>query len=80
MSEKLELMFEKVEQVLALLDRTKAENASLIDENKLLKAELVKIRKEYNSLRLDVTDQKDRVKSKLVGILHRLDQLEDIAS
>jgi regulator of replication initiation timing len=80
MSEKLELMFEKVEQVLALLDRTKAENASLIDENKLLKAELVKIRKEYNSLRLDVTDQKDKVKSKLVGILHRLDQLEDIAS
>ena len=80
MSEKLELMFEKVEQVLALLDRTKAENASLIDENKLLKAELVKIRKEYNSLRLDVTDQKDKVKSKLVVILHRLDQLEDIAS
>ena len=80
MSEKLELMFEKVEQVLALLDRTKAENASLIDENKLLKAELVKIRKEYNSLRLDVTDQKDKVMSKLVGILHRLDQLEDIAS
>lgn len=80
MSEKLELMFEKVEQVLALLDRTKAENASLLDENKLLKAELVKIRKEYNSLRLDVTDQKDKVKSKLVGILHRLDQLEDIAS
>ena len=79
MSEKLELMFEKVEQVLALLDRTKAENASLRDENKLLKVELTKIRKEYNSLRLEVTDQRDKVKSKLVGILDRLDQLEDIA-
>ena len=79
MSEKLELMFEKVEQVLALLDRTKAENASLHDENRLLKAELTKIRKEYNSLRLEATDQKDRVKSKLVGILDRLDQLEDMA-
>lgn len=79
MSEKLELMFEKVEQVLALLDRTKAEKASLQDENKLLKTELTKIRKEYNSLRLEVTDQKDKVKSKLVGILDRLDQLEDLA-
>ncbi len=79
MSEKLELMFEKVEQVLALLDRTKAEKASLQDENKLLKTELTKIRKEYNSLRLEVTDQNDKVKSKLVGILDRLDQLEDLA-
>jgi FtsZ-binding cell division protein ZapB len=79
MSDKLELMFDKVEKVLERMEKLKDENSSLKRENDHLKTQLANIHKEYNSLKLDRVDQDDRIRSKLVTILTRLDQLEELA-
>ena len=79
MGDKLELMFDKVEKVLERLEQLKDENSSLKRENDCLKTQMASLQKEYNGLKLNRVDQDDKIRSKLVTILNRLDQLEDMA-
>jgi FtsZ-binding cell division protein ZapB len=78
MSGKLESLAEKVEKVLALLDKIKSENASLKRENAKLRSEAAGIRKEYRKLKLGSADQSEAVKSRLVAVLGRLNELESL--
>jgi len=78
MQGKLDILSEKVEKVLNLLERVKSENAALKEENQKLKTELASIRKEYRNLKLGSADQSQAVKSRLVTVLNRLEELESL--
>lgn len=80
MSKKLESLFNRAEKVLDTLEAVRLENKNLRGDNARLKAELSSIEKEYKHLRLQGGDREQAVKSKLHGILDRLDQLESMAS
>ncbi len=79
MQGKLELLAERVEKVLGLLDRVKHENLSLKQENERFKAELVGLRKECRELKLENADRSQAVKSKLMSVLDRLEELESFS-
>jgi len=79
MQGKLELLAERVEKVLGLLDRVKHDNLSLKQENERLKAELVGLRKECRELKLESADRSQAVKSKLMSVLDRLEELESFS-
>ncbi len=78
MSGKLESFAEKVEKVLALLDKVKSENASLKQENAELRAKMASINKECRKLKLGSADQSEAVKSRLTSVLSRLEELESL--
>ena len=71
---------EKVDRVLAQLDELKAENIALKEENSELRSELVKIKRDFESLKLTHTDRSNQVKTKLVSVLNRLEELEATGS
>ena len=75
---KLESLVEKAEKVLDLLERIKRENVSLKKENVALKAELTGISKEYRQLKLDHFDRSDEFKSRLLAVMSKLDELEEL--
>ena len=78
MSGKLESLAEKVEKVLVLLDKVKGENASLKQENEELRAKMAGIKKECRQLKLGSADQSEAVKSRLMSVLGRLEELESL--
>jgi len=80
MSKKIESLLDRAEKVLNTLEAVRLENKDLRSENVRLKAELTSIGKEYKHLRLQGGDREQLVKSKLHGILDRLDQLESMAN
>jgi len=80
MGKKIESLLDRAEKVLNVLDAVRSENKELRGENALLKAELASIEKEYKHLLLQGSDREQAVKSKLHGILDRLDQLESTAN
>ncbi len=69
---------EKVERILTLLEHVKQENRSLREENKKLREQLSSIQKEYNNFKLKDADKAQNVKSKLISILDRLEELESL--
>ena len=78
MSDKLETLSTKIDEVLGRLEQLKLENASLKDQDSNLKSELVSVRKQYNSVLLEKADQADTFRDKLVLVLDRLNQLESL--
>jgi len=78
MSGKFESLAEKVEKVLALLDKVKCENASLKQGNAELRAKMASINKECRQLKLGSADQSEAVKSRLMSVLGRLEELESL--
>jgi regulator of replication initiation timing len=78
MPSKFESLAEKVEKVLALLDKVKGENALLKQENAELRVEMTGIKKECRQLRLGSADQSEAAKSRLTSVLSRLEELESL--
>jgi regulator of replication initiation timing len=78
MSDRLELLSEKVEEAAKRLSELSVENTSLRAENDSLKSELVGIRKQYHRLMLEKNDQSQAVRSRLTALLDRLSQLESL--
>ncbi len=78
MSEKLELLERKVSQVLNRVDDLRAENDLLREANVDLKDKLVGLKRDFDALKLEQNDLADRVKTKLVSILSRVEELEKI--
>ncbi len=78
MSGKSESLAEKVEKVLALLHKVKNENALLKRENEELRAEMASIKKACRKLELGSADQSEAVKSRLMAVLGRLEELESL--
>lgn len=79
MSKKIDTLFSRAEKILDALEAARDENKELRRENIRLKSELTSIGKEYKHLRLQGGDKEQQVKTKLHGILDRLDQLESMA-
>jgi len=78
MGDRFELLEEKVDQVLILLEKYKEENKRLKEENITLQAELSVIKQDFNKYKLLHTDQSNRVKEKLNSVLNRIGELENI--
>jgi regulator of replication initiation timing len=78
MTDKFKLLEEKIGQVLKKLERLKDANTSLQAENSGLKGELTGLRQEFHEFRLDHNDKAEEVKSKLVTLLGRIEELEKI--
>jgi len=78
MSTKLQLLEEKIGQVLARLDEFKTANGTLMTENRRIKTQMAKLEKDFNKLRLDHNDQTAAMKSKLTAMLGRIEELEKI--
>ncbi len=80
MPEKLATLIEKVEKLLDLHESLKEENLELKDKNHKLIRELNKFRKEFDLIKVNSADKNERVRSKLTGIVERLEKLEELAS
>ena len=80
MKDKLELLSDKVEKVCQLVEILQDENHTLKEYNTILEQDLSKFRKENEELKIKLADQSDSVKTKLTGVLNRLEQLEEISS
>ncbi|MBN1210948.1 MAG: cell division protein ZapB [candidate division Zixibacteria bacterium] len=78
MGDKFNLLEQKVDQVLELLDKLKAENRILKEENNRLLAELNQVRDSFEEYKLVHADQSNRVKEKLTLVLNRVEELEQI--
>ncbi len=78
MKSKSQLLAEKVEKVLNLLDQLRRENSSLKAENTHLSAELTKLHKSCEELKLGEADRTDAIKTKLTSVLGRLEELESL--
>ena len=78
MGDRFELLEEKVDQVLILLEKYKEENKRLKEVNNNLQSELSEIKQDFDKYKLLHTDQSNRVKEKLNSVLNRIDDLEKI--
>ncbi len=76
MSDRLELLDKKISQVLDRLDSLKKDNAALKEENGSLKSQLGQLQQDLNTLRLGQSDQAEMIRSKLVSVLGRIEELE----
>jgi len=79
MGDRLSLVESKVEAVLELVEKIKAEKAVLTEENDQLRIELAQLRKQISALRVEKADKGENVRSKLQLILSRVDELESLA-
>ncbi|UCC43558.1 MAG: cell division protein ZapB [Candidatus Zixiibacteriota bacterium] len=75
-SEKFALLEERIDAVIAKVDRLKSENSELARENSDLKKELTRLNRSLRDTRLVQADQSETARSKLVMVLNRLEQLE----
>lgn len=80
MSDTLDQIAQKVDQLLQVVKNLKVENSSLHGENKQLKAQLAELGKEQKSLSIKSADQSEVVRSKLQSVLSRLDELEELSN
>lgn len=78
MADKLEILKQKVTEVIARLDSLQGENTELVKENRELKRQISVLRAELDHLRLEQADQKMAVKSRLATMLNRVEELEKI--
>ena len=69
---------EKIAKAVSLIEKLTGENKTLLAENKQLKARLAEIESKIGSLEADDTARTDRIKTKLNGILDKLETLEQI--
>jgi len=80
MSDKLNLLLDKIESLIKKVENLQEINNTLKSENKQLKIELTKFSKTNQSLELASSDKTELIKTRLISILSRLDQLEEITS
>jgi predicted nuclease with TOPRIM domain len=76
MTDKLDLIGQKVEALASRLSDVEGENARLRQTNSDLSEELARLKKDYQALRVENADRTDAVKTKLSGVLNRLAELE----
>jgi len=76
MSDRLELLDKKISQVLDRLENLKQDNASLKEENAVLKSQLGQLQQDIDSMKLSQNDQAEVIRSKLVSVLGRIEELE----
>lgn len=80
MSEPIQQLAERVDQTLALVEQLKAENGGLKDELAELRTQLTTLRKEHKRLQVANNEQAQTARTRLTGVLNRLDQLEQMTS
>ena len=78
MSDKFELLEEKIGKVVQVVDLLRSENVSLQQENSSLQKQLTRLGQELHQLKLTQNDQADAVKTKLSTLLNRIEELENI--
>jgi|GEM_PF-1265226 len=78
LSDKLQQISQRVESLLADLDKMGDENRNLKEENQRLRSDYTKLEKDISELRLQHSDQSSAVKAKLETVLHRLDELDSL--
>ena len=79
MKEKLNLISEKVDDVVALVEQLRSEIDDLARDNRTLKTQISRLLKESKEADLDHVDRRDSVKTKLNLVLNRLEELESLA-
>ena len=79
MKEKLNLISEKVDDVVALVEQLRSEIDDLARDNQTLKTQISLLLKESKEADLDNVDRRDSVKTKLNLVLNRLEELESLA-
>lgn len=79
MKEKLNLISEKVDDVVALVEQLRSEIDDLARDNQTLKTQISRLLKESKEADLDNVDRRDSVKTKLNLVLNRLEELESLA-
>ena len=79
MTDTLDQISQKVDQLLQIVKNLKVANASLQGENEQLKTQLTEFGKEQKSLSIKSADQSELVRSKMQSVLNRLDELEELA-
>ncbi|MCH9023883.1 MAG: hypothetical protein IH931_00995 [candidate division Zixibacteria bacterium] len=79
MKEKLNLISEKVDNIVALVEQLRSENVDLARDNQTLKTQIRRLLKESKEAGLDNVDRTDSVKTKLNLVLNRLEELESLA-
>ena len=78
MSESMELLEKKIGKAIELVDKLSTENESFIKENGQLKAELTKLRIEIDQIEERDRKKSEKVKTKLNGLLLKLENLEQL--
>ena len=78
MSEKMQMLEERVSQILQKLDSLKQENSTLKTDNKSLVDDLSRLRQEFDQFQVRHNDVAEAVKSKLVLLIGRIEELEKI--
>ncbi len=78
MSDKFDLVAQKVDRLLSVVEDLKGRNKAFEQENAELKSQLTKIEKSFHALELEAADRADAVKTKLDRVLTRLAELEKL--
>lgn len=79
MNDKLELLEEKVGQLVERMEKLYTENEELRSENERLGSTLKETEKQLHAKQVEAADREEQVKSRLVSMLGRIDQLEKVA-
>jgi len=78
MTDQINLLEEKVSQVLQRLTVLQKENGSLRQENNALTDQLSQLRRDFDKFRVEHNDQTDAVKTRLTSLLSRIEELEQL--
>ncbi|MCK4302082.1 MAG: cell division protein ZapB [candidate division Zixibacteria bacterium] len=78
MSDKFDLVAEKVDRLLDVVEKLKGRNNAFEQENAELKSQLAKIEKAFHALQLETADRAEAVRTKLDRVLGRLAELENL--
>ena len=78
MGDKYCLLEEKINKVIELLEKLKIENKKLKEENRQLILELHQVKRGFEEYKTVHADQSNRVKEKLLSVLNRVEELEQI--
>ena len=79
MGDKLQVLEEKVDQLVRLVEKLRADNAAAKTENTELRTELSRVRSEVARLRLNQNDHSQDIKDRLQILASHLQELEQIS-
>ncbi|UCD93966.1 MAG: cell division protein ZapB [Candidatus Zixiibacteriota bacterium] len=69
---------EKIAKAVSLIEKLSKENNALSAENERLKTRLADVESKFGAIEADDMERTDRIKTKLNGILEKLETLEQI--
>lgn len=78
MTDKLQLLEEKVGKVLEKIEALNSENTGLKTDNRKLQSELTGLQQEFRQLQLKMNDRDEGMKTTLARLLNRVEELEKI--